>query len=376
MTARVLFYVQHLLGIGHLTRAATLARAMAARGMEVTIVSGGMPVEVLDRRGFDLIQLPPLRAADRTFSGLVDAASRPAAASHFEARRAQLLDAEARVRPDVVLIELFPFGRRQLAGEIVALIEAARARRLRPRILCSVRDILVEKDRPDVDAEMAASARRWFDAVLVHGDPAFVPFDATFPRARDIADLIHYTGYVVETAGNGMGNAGQGEVIVSIGSGATGEALLRAAIAARPLTPLAHVPWRLLLGSAMAPLELAAPDGVIIERARPDFRTLLANCALSISQGGYNTVMEVLAAGARAVVVPYGGGNETEQTLRARLLADRGLVQQVVETDLTPHTLAEAVQQVLSIPRTRPSLDRNGARKTADFVARMMALAV
>ena len=32
-------------------------------------------------------------------------------------------------------------------------------------------------------------------------------------------------------------------------------------------------------------------DGVIVERARTDFPSLLMNCALSISQGGYNTVM-------------------------------------------------------------------------------------
>ena len=39
--SRVLFYVQHLLGIGHLKRAATRARACAAAGLEVTVVSGG-----------------------------------------------------------------------------------------------------------------------------------------------------------------------------------------------------------------------------------------------------------------------------------------------------------------------------------------------
>ena len=41
---RVLVYVQHLLGIGHLKRAATLARALAAQGMQVTLTSGGPAV--------------------------------------------------------------------------------------------------------------------------------------------------------------------------------------------------------------------------------------------------------------------------------------------------------------------------------------------
>jgi predicted glycosyltransferase len=44
MSPRVFFHVQHLLGIGHLRRAAVLARAMAANGFDVLLVSGGAPV--------------------------------------------------------------------------------------------------------------------------------------------------------------------------------------------------------------------------------------------------------------------------------------------------------------------------------------------
>ncbi|MDP1753535.1 MAG: glycosyl transferase, partial [Reyranella sp.] len=47
MTGRVFFYVQHLLGIGHLRRAATLARTMAAGGFDVLLVSGGAPIDGL-----------------------------------------------------------------------------------------------------------------------------------------------------------------------------------------------------------------------------------------------------------------------------------------------------------------------------------------
>ena len=46
MSARVLFYVQHLLGIGHLKRAEILAEAMAAAGLDVTVAYGGRPPQV------------------------------------------------------------------------------------------------------------------------------------------------------------------------------------------------------------------------------------------------------------------------------------------------------------------------------------------
>ena len=94
---------------------------------------------------------------------------------------------------------------------------------------------------------MVEVATALFDAILVHGDPAFLPFDATFARADEIADLIHYTGYVVEPIAI-KGQQGRGEVIVSAGSSATGEALLRTALAARSRTSLRNATWRLLAG--------------------------------------------------------------------------------------------------------------------------------
>ena len=61
--SRVFFHVQHLLGIGHIRRAAVLARTLAASGFDVLLVSGGAPLKLdLGRARFH--QLPPVRARD------------------------------------------------------------------------------------------------------------------------------------------------------------------------------------------------------------------------------------------------------------------------------------------------------------------------
>ncbi len=45
MTAKsIFFYVQHLLGIGHIARASRIANALARDGFDVTVVTGGLPV--------------------------------------------------------------------------------------------------------------------------------------------------------------------------------------------------------------------------------------------------------------------------------------------------------------------------------------------
>ena len=108
---------------------------------------------------------------------------------------------------------------------------------------------------------------------------------------------------------------------------------------------------------------------VQLERARRDFTALLANCAVSVSQAGYNTLIEAMQARARAVVVPFAGGQESEQTLRARCFAERGLLEMVEEGALTPALLAAAVDRAAAKPRPQPgALALDGARASAALV--------
>ncbi len=350
----VLLYVQHLLGTGHARRAAIIARALAESGFEVTVAQGGFPTAGADFGPARVVQLAPARAADATFRTILDEHGRPIDAAWRAGRSAALLELYARIRPDVLIVETFPFGRRAFRFELVPLLGAARGSTPRPLIVSSVRDILVSKRNPEREADMAEAARAWFDLVLVHGDPTVLPFGASFPPAARIADLIRHTGYVVPprartaTPGPGTPNAdGTAEVIVSVGGGAVGETLLRTALAARPLIahgPAATATWRLLAGpdlpdAVVGELRCTAPRGAIVERARPDFPALLSRCLLSVSQAGYNTVMDLIGAGCRSLLVPFATGGETEQSDRARLLAARGLAHVVEEAGLTPERL-------------------------------------
>lgn len=377
---RVFVYVQHLLGIGHLKRAATLARALSDRGSEVTFATGGLPVPDILPPRVHLIQLPPAVTVDLDFRSLVDAEGRPVDEAWRARRRAQLLGAWRAARPHALVIELFPFGRRQMRFELLPLLEEASSASPRPIIVSSVRDVLGQRD-PAKQDEMLSLFERYFDRLLVHGDPRFLPFDRTFRNAHKLGERLHYTGFIVdrERPAEPPGTAGAGEVIVSAGGGAVGMKLLETAIRARPLTVLAGARWRLLTGANIAPAafdvlaglaEQTGRGGVILERWRGDFRTLLQNSSLSVSQGGYNTVMEILDCGARAVVVPFAGGQESEQTLRAHLLAERGRIEVVDEDTLAPATLAAAVDRATRGPAPRrEEMNLDGARNSAELLA-------
>jgi predicted glycosyltransferase len=376
---RVFVYVQHLLGIGHLKRAATLARELGDRGSAVTFATGGFPVPEVQPERVHLVQLPPAGAAGLDFRSLVDAQGREVDEAWRERRRDQLLGAWRAARPHALVIELFPFGRRQMRFELLPLLEQASSASERPIIVSSVRDVLGQRD-PAKQDEMLSLFERYFDHLLVHGDPRFLPFDRTFRHAARLGARLQYTGFIVdrEPPPGVPGDAGRGEVIVSAGGGAVGSKLLETAIRARSLTALAGARWRLLAGVNLAPADfdtlagLAQRTGrgeVVVERSRGDFRTLLQNCALSVSQGGYNTVAEILDCGTRAVVVPFAGGKETEQTLRAHLLAERGRIEVVDEDALAPAALAAAVDRAARGPAPgREEVNLDGARKSAELL--------
>lgn len=377
---KILFYVQHLLGIGHLRRTATLTRNLMRDGFDVTVVSGGHEIAV-DLGGAKLEQLPATRATDLFFKQLVDEDGQAIDDSWREMRAGRLLKIYNEVKPDILITELFPFGRRQMRFELLPLLKAAKSADKPPLIISSVRDILVAQTKPGRNDEMLDLVRTYFDKVIVHGDPNLISLDRTFPHTEVIKDQIFYTGYVVDRSGEkgGAGAPGYEEVIVSSGGGAVGTDLLKTAIAARNLSVLKDKTWRLMVGTTVEQavfdeLQALAREGVIVERARKDFTTLLMNCALSISQGGYNTVMEILYAKCKAVIVPYAGGVETEQTLRAELLARKGVLQIADEEGLTASKLAEKVDVAFAGPPSSAEIDVSGGETTAALLKKWLAV--
>lgn len=378
MTASVLFYVQYLLGVGHLQRSLRIAEALLREGVGVTMVSGGEPVALPRPPGLRWVQLPPVRARDARFE-LIDSAGAPLDDALHDKRRAALLAAFAAAVPDAVVVEGFPFARRAFRFELDPLIAAVAAARPRPLLISSVRDIVTARDDPARQREIVERVRRNFDAVLVHGDAAFVALDASFPAAPQVADWLVYTGYVSPPAEppDSADGIGAGEVIVSAGGGAAGLLLLRAALAARRAGCLAQLRWRLLTGTRLpdadfAALAAAAPHGVTVERFRPNLRALLSRCRVSVSQAGYNTVLDILAASARAVLVPFEAGRETEQLLRSERLAALGAVESVRESELTPRRLAAAIERAASRPPAAVRIDTDGAACSARLIAAML----
>ena len=366
-----MIWVQHLMGIGHRRRAAAIARALAERGADVAFVSGGGGCPEVDPARVRIVALPPARAADATYRALVDEDGREVDEAWRAARRDTLLAAFSEHAPHVLVTETYPFGRRLLRFELEPMIE--RARGARCRLVSSIRDVLQPPSKPARARAAADRVLERYDAVLVHGDPAFVRLDTSFPETDRIRRRIRYTGYVAAGPGpSAPPGTGEGEIVVSAGGGVVAHRLVDTAIASACSSPCLQ--WRILVGpnagaGALADWRRAAPENAMVEPNRADFRSILARARVSVSQAGYNTVTDLLAAGVRAVLVPFSAEGEREQSIRSAALAEAGIACVVEEDRLSAAALLEAVHAApaaVEPPSGRIRLD--GAGESADAI--------
>ncbi len=123
------------------------------------------------------------------------------------ARRDELLALFHALRPDAVITEAFPFGRRQMRFELVPLMQAARAAPWKPLTVASIRDIMQEGRADNRVAESLRYFEDWYDVLLVHGDPQLIRIEETLQGAEAILPKVRYTGLVTPDAAGHVGSA-------------------------------------------------------------------------------------------------------------------------------------------------------------------------
>jgi predicted glycosyltransferase len=399
----IVYYSQHVLGVGHFFRSLEIAKALAPH--RVDLINGGEQVPVALPDHVQYVPLPPLSMdvdfqrlqsrrwieTDRDAAGLI--------ASIMEQRRRRLMEHMHAARPDVFLVELFPFGRKRFSFELLPVLEALRAGKFgNGKAVCSVRDILVEKsDQARFEQRVLDHLNALFDLVLVHADPTLVRIEDTFSRVADIVPELKYTGYVTPAVDPALGPSLRNElglttsdklIVASVGGGAVGQELLRAALQASKILQesLPHY-LQIFTGPFMEENvvqdlhSLAQANGPArVERFTDRFGAWLSAADLSVSMAGYNTTMNLLAARTRAMVLPFA--QNREQAMRALRLEQRGLLTVLRPEDLEPNIFSTAMYRALTRPRAAnicsnetelTEIDLHGAKATAELIEAFVA---
>ena len=377
---KIIQYCQHVLGIGHLFRSLEICRALS--GHEVILVTGGPAVEADLPEHVREFRLPDLQM-DHGFKGLFSTAENLTVDQVKQERQQRLLALFENERPDLFLVELYPFGRKAFRFELDPVLKAIRAKRPAPcGVFSSVRDILVEKDdQGKHEARVVKTLNRYFDRVLVHADPDLVEIRETFGPFDEISIPVAYTGYIAPKPSAAAGRRIRNQmdmddnetlIVASAGGGNVGAPLLESVIRAFSRLEKGNCRLRIFTGPFLNSqdfdaLKKMAPARVQVDKFTADFISYLAAADLSVSMGGYNTTMNILASGVPALVWPFG--QNREQRLRAGRLAGLGALRVLEDEDLHPDRLAVIMDQWIC-RTTRPTLNinLNGAVNTAKWI--------
>ncbi len=388
---RVLLYCQHVLGMGHLIRSMAIARAL--KNCDVTFINGGESLSGVEVPPWVTIVNLPSISSDSEFQELKIHSQSMSLEQVQQTRKKILFEVFHRVQPDVVIIELFPFGRKRFAFELLPLLAHIRLSACSTKVVCSLRDILVTKsDHTRHEDWVVRLMNRYFDLLLVHSDPTFQTLDETFSRSGDLRCDVQYTGFVAQSS-DGPGHTPVPEtaptgygvplILASVGGGRVGYELLNGAVQASSLLAPRR-PHRMLVFTGpympdseydrLRSLTAHAPH-IEVRRFSHSFQILMAQAALSISMAGYNTCMNLLSTGTPALVLPFTGHKNDEQTIRATKLARRGLLSLLTTEDLAPGRLAERIDASLAAPRKNHdhAINTDGGGNTATVIERLAA---
>ena len=370
----VFFYVQHLWGVGHVYRATRVARAMSKVGFDVHLIWGGTEVEGFDFSNLTLHRLQAVRTSDVSFKTLLHANGEVFSEEDKANRRDHLVSLFHEIKPDILITEAFPFGRRQMLFELLPLLDAASNAQKKPIMVASIRDIMQEGRSEKRVAESTDLVQTYYDLILVHGDKRLIRIEETLQGANMFLDKVRYTGLVApELPQVEPGDRYDCDVLVSVGGGAFGQTLTQAALGAMSYSKLFPARWLVAAGSELADHDFQqlcdnSPDGMQVVRQIPNLVSVMTNTKISVSHAGYNTVSDILVSGCKALLYPYIGDHETEQLRRTRLLSEKNMVAMIEPGSLSPKNLADAVDQLWTKDIVKNSLDLEGAKNSATLL--------
>lgn len=369
---RIVFYSQHLVGVGHHFRNRQIIRALAD-DYDVYFVDGGRPVS-----GATLPTSVQIHQLTPVFKDLVTghliSETECDIQDVLKARKQALKSLITRICPDIFVIEYFPFARWELADELLEAIDTGQSTNPDIRIICSLRD--VPRRIQEVDRVFSILNHN-FHALLIHADPQLTRLEDHFSHTDNIHIPIHYTGYVVEPLdSDGCELQTQNCVLVSAGGGADGYELIKPCIKAwQRLSQRGIVEDRKMIiftGPFMPQkqydtLERLCKGGPFhIDRFTSHFLHWMRCADLSISRAGYNTCMNILETRTRAILVP--GSLVSDQEFRAHRLSELGLAYTLLPQNLTSDKMAKAIVEALSRAPSVHNIALNGAVKTRDII--------
>lgn len=373
---KIVIHCQYVYGLGHLVRALHLAQGLT-RYFDVYFLNGGEAVKNFDINvSIKFIQLPAIYKKEDNL-GLSSVSDKITLSECFELRNQIILDTIQKIKPDVVITEHFPFGF-LFEKEATKLIDYAKKVNSKAKIVCSVRDVIESSKGGFNDQRTVNILNELYDLLLIHGDEKLISVASSFPLATNIKTQIAYTGYVID---RGLINnkIRSKNILVSVAGGRIGSELLYAVIKAfEVIKEESEYSLVVFNGAFNEDFEGISIGNRIkfFDFDRNKFLKQLAQSDISISLGGYNSMIESLYAGNKIVIYnrEFLGSNE-EQDIRISTFKNLGLIDVITLDDLEVEKLTTKLLALIKEKgrRLQPTeIDFGGVENTVIHIKRLV----
>ncbi len=371
---KVLHYSHDSLGLGHIRRTLAIVRQLAhdQPGVAQMVLTGSAQFGAYEwPPHVDCVKLPTLRKKTNGeyhsphLHGSLEAVS--------SLRESIIMSTISHFNPDLMLVDKAPAG---LNGEMVRPLHYLKKSSPHTLLVLGMRDI---EDASEI------TCRDWreeniyqllaesYDAILLYGEREVFDPVVEYGLSPVIENKIYPCGYVFDgdehhlsanELRKKLGIETEKLVLVTAGGGGDGFHIIKTY-----LEMLADLPEPaafhslIVTGPQMAVSEshlleqrAAAVDSpVTFKIFTPHLSSYLSIADLVVTMGGYNTVMEIMGYGRRAIIVPRVVPRR-EQLIRAERLAARNLVCMIHPNELTvERLLIEVRRNMLECNPAQPS---------------------
>lgn len=388
----VMTYSHDGFGLGHLRRNTTIASVLARQVPDSSVLMLiGCPSGAVFKlpTGVDFIKLPSV--IKRNTGVWLPLRLRIGLEKTKALRVATIQEAVRVFHPQVLLVDHVPVG---IWGELLPSLQMLKRRSDAPTIILGLRDIL---DAPEVTRALweregtYEAMRRYYDEIFIYGRKEIFDTGAHYGLDGEFAPKLRYVGYVCDHEPYKSRTETRAELqvenkllVVTGGGGAD----------AFPMMLECMMAFKLL--GANSGLEAIFITGPLMEggqrehlrelakglRARvlvhvDDHLSYMNAADLVVTMAGYNSLYQLLRLRKKGLVIPRSGPS-AEQKTRARLFAERGLVDVIQPGELSPKKTAEKFMDGLEqkdYPLYEPTIDTNGSRKAAERLAEHLTAA-
>jgi predicted glycosyltransferase len=287
-------------------------------------------------------------------------------------RSAMISEVLRHFQPEVMLVDHMPGGAN---NELLPSLEMAYREKLFTKFVLGLRDII---DDPSVTCGLWERERvyetmeKYYSDILIYSSPDFFPTAEKYNIPETERKKVHYCGYVSHLARPSTEiKEESGIPVVSLlaGGGADGYRLMSAFLDSLEEGPFGQSVSSVIVTGPFLPEEHSKTVrdrsnrlGVRVHATLKDTFSHINASDVIVSMAGYNTLSEILTLGKAAVIVPRPGPSK-EQTMRAAIFSERGLIRYLPPQELTGASLRAAIMDMLKMPKAQNSVklpDMNG----------------